>query len=95
MATERVTDTTALHSAHNYKVVTTLASELDLRDTSTGISGDTRAIRCQAAGTLRVRKQNGDTEDVPFLAGERQDIVAKALVTVVSGTCLPVTVYGA
>ena len=70
-----------LYSARSSTTVASIAANTDARwkplDVGVGTIGagsHTRRVRCDTAGSLAVTYENGDTDTIPFLAGESQDI---------------------
>jgi hypothetical protein len=62
--------------------------------TGDGTFGVTRAIRCDAAGTLVVKRaKDGVNVALPFAAGETQPVQATGIVSSGSSGCAPITVY--
>lgn len=93
MASAQNTDTTALYSAPDYLEVASIASDVDITDTTTGLSGCTRAIRCDTAGVLIVKNRHNVSRTLRFQAGETQYVVARSIVSAGSSGCVPITVY--
>ena len=46
----------------------------DIGTATIGAGSATRRVRCDTAGNLAVTYENGDTDILPFTAGESQDI---------------------
>lgn len=75
----------------DFAVFATLA---DAAAASLNIGSSVRAVRCETAGTLRVRSPAGGAlVDLPFKAGETQHVQIAGIIEDGSTGCVPITVY--
>jgi len=83
-------------SSETFHVLTSLGAAFVVGDFTVGgskIAAPTRAVRCENDGTLRVKRKDGTSVDLPFRGGETQEIKASEITSIPSGTCLPITLY--
>lgn len=84
-------------SSEVFTVLTSLGAAFVVGDftvaSGSKIAAPTRAVRCENDGTLRVKRKDGTSVDLPFRGGETQEIKASEITSIPSGTCLPITLY--